>query len=467
MKVLVTGATGYIGGRLIPRLLEEGHQVRVLARDPERVAGRAWSSQVEIVAGDVLRGDTLPAALSGVDVAYYLVHSMGSAGDFEARDRQAASNFVAAGQRLKQVIYLGGLLPQDASQHLASRGEVGAILRAGLPTTEFRAGPIVGSGSASFEMVRYITERIPLLLAPRGVNHAIQPIGVGDMLSYLVRALDGRAQGVVDVGADRLSFGDMLRVYASIRGLHRTLVEFPLITPAFAANWVGWLTPIPHSLAAPLLAGLGHPVVADTSRAETLFGEIYPLSYHQAVERALERVDVPTSWRSALRSDYRVERVDQEGLYREQHSLSVTAPPERLFAAFCRLGGSRGWAVWNWAWKLRGWIDQGIGGPGLRRGRRHPTELYAGEALDVWRVEAIEPGRRLRLRAEMKIPGRAWLEFQALPEGPSSRLVLTATMEPRGMGGWLYWWSTYPFHRWGFQALARALASEAGNPPTH
>lgn len=462
MRVLVTGATGYIGGRLIPRLIEEGHKVRVMARDPERLAGRPWSDKVEIRPGNVLNPNSLDPVLENIEVAYYLIHSMGGEGDFRFKDRQAADNFVDAAKGLRHVIYLGGLLPPNASDHLASRAQVGEILRAGLPTTEFRAGPIVGSGSASFEMVRYITERIPVLLAPRGVHNAIQPIGVGDMLTYLVRALDGRGRGVVDVGADRISFAEMIRTYARVRGLSRPLVEFSPIKPGFAATWVGMLTPIPTGLAAPLLEGLGHPVVANTERAEQLFPEIYPLSYQQAVERALERKDVPTSWRSALGSDYRVERVDREGLYREQHSLLVKgAPPEKLFAAFCRLGGSRGWVVWNWAWKLRGWVDQWIGGPGLRRGRRHPTELYPGEALDVWRVEKIEPGRRLRLRAEMKVPGQAWLEFHALPAEEGCRLVLEATMEPHGVGGWLYWWSTYPFHRWGFQALARALAREA------
>ncbi|MEW6284190.1 MAG: DUF2867 domain-containing protein, partial [Candidatus Eremiobacterota bacterium] len=390
MRVLVTGATGYIGGRLIPRLLERGHQVRVLVRDATRVQGRDWSDQVQVCQGDVLAVDSLRPALDGVQAAYYLVHSMGGQGDFAARDRQAAQNFVQAGRAVSRVIYLGGLLPPgEASKHLASRGEVGAILREGLAATELRAGPIVGSGSASFEMVRYIAERFPLLLAPRGVSNSIQPIGVEDMLAYLQAALDGRATGVVDVGSDRISFADMVTIYAQLRGLRRPLREVPLVRPALAALLVGWLTPIPRDLAAPLLEGLNHPVVADLERARSLFPEVRPHSYREAASRALSERDVPTSWRTSLGGEYRVERVDWEGLYRERHILRVRAPASAVFRAFCRLGGDRGWVAWNRAWWLRGLIDQWLGGPGLRRGRRHPEEIYPGEALDLWRVEAV------------------------------------------------------------------------------
>lgn len=463
MNVLVTGPTGYIGGRLIPRLLEAGHRVRVLARSPQKLAGRSWSSEVEALAGDVLDRPSLERALEGQEAAYYLVHSMGGEGDFRALDREAANNFVAAGGQLRQTVYLGGLLPDAPSDHLASRAEVGEILRAGLPTTEFRAGPIVGSGSASFEMVRYLAERVPFFLAPRGVHNLVQPVGINDVLAYLVASLRQGEPGVVEIGADRLSFGGMLKEYAALRGLRRPIWEVPLVTPGLCAAIVGRLTPIPTSLAAPLLEGIAHSVVARGDEAARRFPEITPTRYAQAATLAIEgsdRAQVETSWRSAGgRGEAR--RVDWEGLYREMRAVHVDAPPERVFRAFCSLGGDRGWEVWNWMWTVRGWVDVLIGGPGLRRGRRHPYELHPGEALDVWRVEAVEPPRRLLLRAEMKLPGRAWLEFEARPDGAGTLLVITGLMEPRGLPGWLYWWSTWPYHRFGFAELARRLGREA------
>lgn len=465
MKILVTGATGYIGGRLIGALIEAGHGVRVLVRESSRVVGRPWADMVEVCEGDVLRPDTLPPALHGVQAAYYLVHSMLSGGEFSSLDREGAENFVRAGRHLEHLIYLGGLLPQGAaSDHLSSRAQVGEILRAGLPTTEFRAGPIVGSGSASFEMVRYLAERVPFFLAPRGVHNAVQPIGVSDMLSYLVASLERGPQGVVEVGTDRQSFGGMLKGYARVRRLRRPIWETPLVTPAFCARMVGLLTPIPRVLAAPLLEGVAHSVVADTSRAEELFPEILPMSYQEAVEEALQRTDahqVETSWRGAQTGRPESRRVDWEGLYRASCSHFVKAPPAAVFRQFSSLGGEEGYAVWNWAWRLRGLIDQWCGGPGLRRGRRHPQELWPGEAMDVWRAEVVEPPNRLLLRAEMKLPGRAWLRFESWPEGEGTRLLITALMEPHGLPGWLYWWSTYPYHRWGFRALARILAGRA------
>ena len=465
MRVLVTGATGYMGGRLVGRLLESGYRVRVLVRDAARVAGRPWAELVQVAEGDVLRPETLPAALQDVDVAYYLVHSMLSGGEFSRMDRDGANHFVAAGQKLRHVVYLGGLLPQgQASDHLSSRAEVGEILRAGLPATEFRAGPIVGSGSASFEMVRYLAERVPFFLAPRGVYNAVQPIAVSDMLSYLVASLDCGPQGVVEVGCERHSFAGMLQGYARVRRLRRPIWEVPLVSPAFCARMVGLLTPIPHSLAAPLLEGVAHAVVADTSAAEEIFPEIVPMTYQQAVEEALERTDaaeVETFWRGAQSGRIESRRVDWEGLYRATCSHYIEAPPEAVFHEFSSLGGEKGYVVWNWAWRLRGWIDQWCGGPGLRRGRRHPHELLPGEAMDVWRAEVVEPPHKLFLRAEMKLPGRAWLNFEARPEGSGTRLLITALMEPHGLPGWLYWWSTYPYHRFGFRQLASILGQAA------
>ena len=301
VKILVTGATGYIGGRLVPVLLEAGHRVRVLVRDPERIVGRSWADAVEVVVGDLLRPETLAAACDGVDVAYYLVHAMYAGADFAERDRTAARNFVAAAQRVRHVIYLGGLLPagEVSSVHLTSRAEVGEILRSGLPTTEFRAGPIIGSGSASFEMVRYLTERLPAMVAPRWILNEVQPIAVRDILGYLLAALEREPAGVVDVGTAPLSFRQMMLEYAAARGLGRLIVPVPVLAPKLAALWVGLVTPIPNSLAVPLVQGIVQPVVASTDRARSLFPDVVPISYRRAVDLALERTEaglVETRW---------------------------------------------------------------------------------------------------------------------------------------------------------------------------
>jgi uncharacterized protein YbjT (DUF2867 family) len=420
---------------------------------------------VEVVEGDVLQAHTLPAALANMDAAYYLIHSMLTGEEFSRLDRVGAQNFVAAARHLQHVVYLGGLLPHGAvSNHLASRAEVGEILRASLPTTEFRAGPIVGSGSASFEMVRYLAERIPFFLAPRGVRNAVQPIAVSDMLRYLVASLEEGPLGVVEVGSERQSFASMLQGYARVRRLRRPIWEVVRVSPALCARLVSLFTPIPHSLASPLLEGVAHPVVADTSRAEQVFPDIIPMTYQQAVEEALERTqaaEVETSWRGAQGGPIESRRVDWEGLYRAFCSHYVEAPPAAVFHECVSLGGEQGYRVWNWAWRLRGWLDQLCGGPGLRRGRRHPHELLVGEAMDVWRAEVVDPPHKLLLRAEMKLPGRAWLGFDTLPEGSGTRLRITALMEPHGLPGWLYWWSTYPYHRFGFRHLAQVLGRAA------
>lgn len=466
MKILVTGASGYIGGRLIRVLLGRGHQVRVLVRDADQVRGRRWADQVEVHVGDLTRLETLTGLCEGVEVAYYLVHSMVDGADFARRDRQAAENFSAVAGSLRLVIYLGGLLPRSekVSRHLGSRAEVGSLLRERLPTTEFRAGPIIGSGSASFEMVRYLTERLPVMVAPYWILNPVQPIGIGDMLSYLVAALEQGPSGVVDLGADALSFKSMMEVYAQVRGLGRLIFPLPVLAPGLAARWVGLVTPIPNRLAIPLVQGVVHPVVGDTEKARRLFPEVQPLSYREAVQRALRRVsehEVETRWSGARLTSETSELTDCEGVIREVRSVWVDAAPEQVFSSFTSLGGERGWLVWGWAWEMRGLLDRLLGGPGLRRGRRHPTELLSGEALDFWRVEELEPPRRLLLRAEMKVPGRAWLEWESRPENGGTRLVQTARFEPFGLAGALYWYALYPLHRLIFSDLVRAVAQAA------
>jgi len=463
----VTGATGYVGGRLVPRLLDRDHQVRVLVRDATRIAGRPWLPFVEVVEGDLLRPDSLPPALAGIEAAFYLVHAMSAGRDFADRDRAAAEAFAAAAGHLAQVVYLGGVQPPThsrPSQHLRSRAEVGELLRASLPVTEFRAGPVIGSGSASFEMVRYLTERLPVMGAPRWILNPVQPIAIRNVLDYLLGALDRGPLGVVDIGAEILSFREMILGYAAVRGLRRLIIPVPILAPSIAARLVGLVTPIPNALAVPLIEGVSHPLLADTRLAQRHFPEIVPMGYREAVERALERIEqqkVETRWSGALGGAERVELADREGMIREVRTIDFSAPPSAVFGAFSGLGGDRGWLTWRWAWWLRGLADGLIGGPGLRRGRRDPDTLLVGEAVDFWRVEAVDPPRLLRLRAEMKLPGSAWLQWEAIPNGAGTRLVQAALFHPTGLAGTLYWRLLYPLHRLIFSALARAVGRRA------
>ncbi|MES2522067.1 MAG: SDR family oxidoreductase [Gemmatimonadota bacterium] len=471
MTVLVTGATGYIGGRLVSRLVEQGLPVRLLVRDARRICGRWWEHQVETVTGDLFDPVSLERALEGVDVAYYLVHSMTNATDFAERDRIAARNFVHAGRDLRHCIYLGGLVPEGVrvSEHLQSRAETGAILRGGLPTTEFRAGPIVGSGSASFEMVRYLTERLPFMIAPRWILNSVQPIAVRDVLTYLMAARTTEPNGIVEIGgADRLSFRDMLRGYAAVRGFRRTIIPVPVLAPTMAALWIDKVTPIPRTIIAPLVEGITHPVVADTTKAERLFPDIKPMPYRDAVERALARLSahtVESRWSDALGNEKGYELRDRQGVLEETRAVYVEATPDQVFRAFSRLGGDQGWLAYNALWKVRGFIDRLVGGPGLRRGRRDPTTLYVGDAVDFWRVEMLERPRLLRLRAEMRVPGHAWLQFTTVPEGTGTRLIQTALFAPRGLTGLLYWYAMFPAHVFIFTDMVKAVARLAREEP--
>jgi uncharacterized protein YbjT (DUF2867 family) len=348
MRVLVTGATGYIGGRLVPRLLDRGHDVRVMVRDPARIAGKPWARRVEIVRGDVEDPPSLGPVLEGVDAAYYLIHLMDSGRGFVERDRAAARAFAAAARGLRRVVYLGGLLPdaERVSDHLSSRAEVGEILRAELPAVELRASPVIGSGSASFEMVRYLTERLPAMIAPKWILNDVQPIAVRDILDYLVLALERDARGVYNVGAEPMSFKAMMQVFADVRGLKRVIVPVPVLAPRLAALWVGLVTPVPNRLAVPLIEGVVHPVVADTYRTLADFPEIEPMPYRAAVERALAQTEanaVATRWSSALGDAPSFELSQGQGLIRETRSRHTDAVQEATFAAFSSLGGERGW----------------------------------------------------------------------------------------------------------------------------
>ena len=479
--ILVTGATGYVGGRLAPRLLEAGYRVRVLARDPSRLQGRPWSDQVEIVAGDALQPQTLAPAMQDVFAAYYMIHSMQKVNDdqseFHERDLLAARNFAQAAQAagVQRIIYLGGLGDPEAdlSRHLRSRQETGQALReAGVPVTEFRAAIIVGSGSASFEMIRNLTERLPAMICPKWVYTRVQPIGIRNVLDYLTAALatpESAGQIIEIGGADVLTYGEMMLDYAQVRGLRRWLIPVPVLTPRLSSYWVHWVTPIPAEIARPLIEGLRNEVVARNDTARRLFPDIELLDYKTAVERALQRLDaghLETTWSDALATTQGdvtpVKFTVQDGLMIERRQRLLNASPAAVFRAFAGIGGDRGYPSFNWAWRLRGVMDRMVGGAGFRRGRRDPDELRAGDALDFWRVEAVEPERLLRLRAEMKVPGRAWLQFEARPQPDGQTLLVqTAFFAPKGLSGLIYWYVLYPIHGPIFNSMIETLGREA------
>ncbi len=484
--VLVTGATGYVGGRLVPRLLEAGYRVRVLVRDPGRLQGRPWLDQVDVATGDVFQPTSLLPALVGVSAAYYLVHSMQKTphggGDFHERDLRAARIFgqVAAAAQVGRILYLGGLGDPEAdlSQHLRSRQETGAALRAaGVPVTEFRAAVIVGSGSASFEMIRQLTERVPVMVCPKWVYTRVQPIAIRNVLDYLVAALavPDSAGRVIEIGgSDVLAYGEMMTGYAEVRGLKRWLLPVPVLTPRLSSYWVHWVTPIPAEIARPLIEGLRNEVVVRDDTARRLFPDVQLLDYRTAVALALSRLNagsIESAWTDALvntRGDLPpVTFTVQDGMMSERRQMVVGASPGAVFAAFAGLGGKHGWPTFNWAWQLRGVADRMIGGVGFRRGRRDPLDLRVGDALDFWRVEAVEPDRLLRLRAEMKMPGDAWLQFEALPQADDQTLLVqTAYFAPKGLLGPLYWYGLYPVHGPVFSSLIEAVGhmAEGGDP---
>jgi uncharacterized protein YbjT (DUF2867 family) len=476
--VLVTGVTGYVGGRLVPRLLTAGYQVRALVRgEPQRLSSRSWYERVDIVVGDVLQPEGLVAAMEDVEVAYYLIHSMRDNAEFGQRDIQAAQNFAQAAKAagVKRIIYLGGLGDPEGelSEHLESRQETGTALRqAGVPVTEFRAGMIVGSGSLSFEMVRHLTERLPVMICPRWVFVRSHPIAIRDVLSYLVAAIETPESSgqIVEIGgADTLTYAEMMQGYARIRGLRRIIIPVPVLTPRLSSYWAHWVTPIPASIARPLIKGLRYELVVRDNLARELFPGIEPLDYETAVTRSLKRIEdgqIETIWSDALASskgDVRPVYLTQEqGMLIERRQKRVDAPPKVVYQAFSGVGGERGWPPYNWLWRIRGAIDRLVGGVGLRRGRRHPEELRAGEALDFWRVEAIQPNRLLRLRAEMKLPGRGWLQFEAQPvQDGQTELVQTAYFAPKGLFGLLYWYGLYPLHGLIFARMISSIAQSA------
>lgn len=483
MRVLVAGATGYVGSRLVPRLVAAGHTVRCLARDPGKLRDQPWASEVEVVRGDVLDRAGLAPAMEDVDVVHYLVHSLATRG-FAETDRRAATTVAAAAADagVGRLVYLGGLHPPATaglSDHLASRTEVGRIFLDGpVPAVVLQAGVVIGSGSASFEMLRHLTERLPVSVTPRWVHTRTQPIAIRDVLAHLVAAttLPGEPNRTFDIGGpDVLTYADMMRGYARVAGLpRRVIVPVPLLTPWLSAQWVNLVTPVPRSIAVPLIESLEHEAVCTEDDLRDLLPEpVDPTPYERAVELALARMrdgEVESHWSAASPAGAPSDSLPSDpswsgGSVRvDQRSVRCAVPPERLWRVVEGIGGQNGWYSFPLAWAVRGWADRLVGGVGLRRGRRDPARLHLGEALDWWRVEAIERGRLLRLRAEMKVPGRAWLELTVTPDGDGARYGQRAVFVPRGLTGQLYWWMLWPFHGIIFGGMSRNITRTAARP---
>src|SRR4051795_1200046 len=482
MRVLVTGATGYVGGRLVPALLQRGHEVLCITRDANRLRDLPWRSQIDVAQGDVLDRGAVVDALVDVDVAYYLVHALGTGRDFEQSDRQAARTFAAAAddRGVGRVVSLGGLAPVggELSRHLRSREEVGEIfLAADTPAAVLRAAVILGSGSASFEMLRYLTERLPAMVTPRWVHNRIQPIAIGDVVRYLAAcasSLPADVNRTFDIGGpDVLTYVSMMQRYAALAGLRRRIiVPVPVLSPPLSSHWVGLVTPVPKAIARPLVESLRHEVVC---RELDIAGWVPAppeglVTFDNAVRLALTHVrdgDVTTRWSNAswpgAPADPLPSDPDWAGgsVYVDQRVTSVAATSTDLWRVVEGIGGDNGWYSWSLAWRARGWIDRLVGGVGLRRGRRDPHRLRTGDAVDFWRVDEIEPGHLLRLRAEMRLPGVAWLELYVDSDGDGSTYTQRAVFQPRGLAGHLYWWAVAPFHRRGVGGMGGEIPAGA------
>ncbi len=475
MKILLTGANGYIGTRLLPRLLEEGHEIYALVRSRFRIeTPQKWLSRIHVLEADLLNPDSLLQIPKEIEAAYYLVHSMSESQKFSELEAASATNFAnrLANTQAKQIIYLSGLANESLlSHHLSSRKKVGEILKQGtVPVTILMAGIIIGSGSASFEIIRDLVEKLPIMIAPRWLNHITQPIAVRDVLIYLTLVLGNRAclnQSFEIGGPDVLSYKELLLQFAQARGLKRRIFTVPVLTPRISSYWLFFITGTRFSLARFLVESLMNNVVCKENRIATLFPRKL-LTYQEAVKLAFTRIEedwVPSSWKdtltgSHLHPDLSVyTHVPRFGILKNQQTLPFSCPIEQVQKRVWSLGGKKGWLAMNWAWKVRGFLDQLVGGIGLRRGRTHPTRLKTGDALDFWRVLlADEKNRRLLLYAEMKLPGEAWLEFEIIPHETGGTLQQTASFRPNGVLGRLYWYSLYPFHALIFNQLAQHLA---------
>ncbi len=471
--VCLTGATGYIGGRLLPLLEDRGLRVRCLTRRPETVQGQV-ADTTEVVRADVLERESLTSALQGVDTAYYLVHSMGTHGCFEEKDRDGAANFAAAAGEngVRRIVYLGGLgdATEKLSAHLRSRHEVGEVLRSSpCQVIEFRASIIIGSGSLSFELIRSLVERLPVMICPRWVATPAQPVAVEDVLAYLLAALEleSHASRVFEIGGpDQVSYGDIMREYARQRGLRRLMISVPVLTPHLSSLWLGLVTPVYARVGRKLIEGVRNPtLVQDTSALQAF--DIRPRGLRDAIQRALVNEDqqfAETRWSDALSSGSEPQAwggVRFGSRIVDSRVVTVSVPREAAFSPIQRIGGETGWYYATWLWHIRGWLDLLVGGVGMRRGRRDPVNLRVGDALDFWRVEVFQPDERLRLAAEMRVPGRAWLEFEVSEAEEGSQIRQTAIFDPVGLPGLAYWYALYPLHQLVFARMLRGVARAA------
>jgi uncharacterized protein YbjT (DUF2867 family) len=470
--ILLTGATGYVGGRLRRALEADGRRLRCMARRPEYLRPRV-AEGTEVVAGDVLQPESLAGALKGVDTAYYLIHSMAAARDYASNDRRGAESFARAAREagVRRIVYLGGLGEgAGLSRHLASRQEVGRILRdSGVPTLEFRASIVIGSGSLSFELVRALVEKLPAMVTPSWVDTPTQPIGVEDLVAYLVAALDRPLERsvVYEIGGpDRVSYGELMREYGRLRGLRRAMIPVPVLTPRLSSLWLALVSPVYSQVGRELIDGVRNPTVVRDDRALRDF-TIRPRGVREMLARALVNEDLgfaATRWSDALSSRragpgwggvrFGSRRVDSRAAW-------VASPPERAFLPISRIGGRAGWYYGDRLWRLRGLLDLAVGGPGLRRGRRDAESVTIGDTVDFWRVEAIEPSRLLRLAAEMRLPGRAWLQFEVTPENGGSLIRQTALFDPVGLGGLVYWYALWGIHQMVFAGMLRNIVRAA------
>ncbi len=485
--VLVTGATGYIGGRLVRELLADGVNVRILVRDPDKTIGHSWADKVEVQVGDASSLSDLKSALHGVDTSYYLLHSLNAGANFEEVEHDMATSFAQAAreENVKQIVYLGGINNDIAqSKHLSSRANVGEVLRgSGVSTIELRAGMVLGSGSASFEMLRHLTHRLPIMTTPKWINNRTHPIAVRDVLWYLkgCAKLPQPVSGIYDIGGpDTLTYAQLMQEFAKASGLpKRIIISIPVLTPTLASHWIGLVTPLPRPLAKNLVQSLISEVVADPNKS---IAQLIPpppggtLSVPAAIKLALQRVNnaqVDTRWSDAKdpNSPWNKSITDPDWAgvptHQDEREIETDVPAANVWSRIEAIGGETGWYGADWLWTIRGLIDTIIGGAGLRRGRRDPLKLRAGESLDFWRVEAIDHGRYLRLIAEMKLPGEAWLEFEIQPASHPNKLLIkqTATFVPKGLLGHLYWYAITPFHFLVFPTMIRNIEKSARSGP--
>jgi uncharacterized protein YbjT (DUF2867 family) len=472
--VLVTGASGYVGGRLVSELLAHGHTLRCVVRAPRKLDPAPWRRRVDVVQADVA-GD-LREAMEGIDVAVYLVHTVGEGRDWVARERAVAENFRRAAERagVRRIVYLGELGDDktELSDYLHSRHEVGSVLAAGpVDTVELRAAVVIGSGSASFEMLRYLTEVLPVMITPKWVKTLCQPISIRDVLNYLVAVIEapGALTGVLEIGGpDVVSYAELMAAYAQEAGLpDRRLITVPVLTPRLSSLWVGLVTPVPAQIARPLVGSLINSVTVSDHRAETMFPfERVPLK--EAIHNAIGRTaigDVPTKFDDAASQVWQSSATDPTWTggteFTDVRTAIVASDTHHTWQAVCRVGGAKGWYRGEILWRARGLADQIAGGPGLRRGRRNPDHLLVGEPVDFWRVEDVELDRLLVLHAEMRLPGEAWLEWTVEPAATGTLLVQTARYRPRGLLGRAYWYAVAPFHSLVFPGLIDGIARDA------